>query len=169
MNSLHSVTFSKGGELLLTKTEFNNGNDLFIATSHLNRSIEKRMSQAKEAIKKLHRYPNIIFGGDMNWRNDDDIFPLKPRWIDAWEHIKLQEPGYTFDTEKNPLLKGRRMLRERLDRFLCKLKNFELVDIEIVGKKEIPVVLPCKSASEFQNQSVIVSDHYGLILTVRVI
>jgi tyrosyl-DNA phosphodiesterase 2 len=47
MNSLDSETFSKGGALLVTKTEFNDRSDLFIATSHLNSSTEKRMSQAK--------------------------------------------------------------------------------------------------------------------------
>jgi endonuclease/exonuclease/phosphatase family metal-dependent hydrolase len=169
MSSLDSVTFSQGGALLVTKTEFNNRSDLFIATSHLNRSIEKRMSQAKEAIEKLHHCPNIIFGGDMNWRNSNDSFPLETGWIDAWEHLRPHKPGYTYDTENNPSLKGRKMLCERLDRFLCKLKNFELVDIEIVGKEEIPVVVPSESTVEFQNQSVVVSDHYGLILTVRVI
>jgi tyrosyl-DNA phosphodiesterase 2 len=110
----------------------------------------------------------------MDWRNSNDSFPLEPGWIDAWEHLRPHKPGYTFDAKWNPLCKGRKMLRERLDRILCKLKFFQQVDIEIVGKVEIsveetPVVVPCESTVEFQNQPVVVSDHYGLILTIRVI
>jgi tyrosyl-DNA phosphodiesterase 2 len=177
MSPLRSVTFTEGGKMLLAKTKCSNGKELVIATSHLKSTRNsttstndwnKRKSQAKEAIEKLDPYPNIILGGDMNWRNRDDFLPLKSGWIDAWQHIKPQEPGYTFDTESNPYLINHKISPERLDRFLCKLTNFELVDIEMIGNKEIPVVVPCELGN-FRKQSVIISDHYGLILTVRVI
>ena len=71
----------------------------------------------------------------------------------------------------NPMLDGGR-LRLRLDRFLCCLPSFELVNIEMVGTQAIPGVHYAKQKKVKGLQTVVQlpvlpSDHYGLVLRLR--
>lgn len=161
-----------GRDLHLACIEVGMGKRLVVATSHLKRPNHphdthstERMDQAKKALDFLDFFPNAIFGGDMNWDEDSDgPFPLLHGWVDAWTHLRPGEDGWTFDTNSNQMLKGRKPLQKRLDRFVCKLKDFKLIGVDIIGTEAIRGV----SCNGNYNKTVLAlpSDHYGLLLTV---
>ncbi|XP_042381801.1 tyrosyl-DNA phosphodiesterase 2-like isoform X3 [Zingiber officinale] len=147
---------------------------LVIANGHLKRPnlpddshTNKRTAQAKEAITILGNYNNAIFGGDMNWSEDlDGCFPLPNGWVDAWEHLRPFENGWTYDNVSNQMMiKGKRRLRKRLDRFLCKLKDYKLACIEIIGKDIIPGL---RHQHREKDYPVLCSDHFGLLLRISI-
>ncbi|XP_073004934.1 uncharacterized protein [Typha latifolia] len=124
--------------------------DLHVATIHL-KAIrlpqthrEERTTQAEKAIEHLNSARKVIFGGDMNWDDESDgRFPLLDGWVDARTELKggSGEDGWTFDTTANPMLQGRKpLLQKRLDRFMCKLRDFRLVSVEMIGLDAIPEV-----------------------------
>ncbi|KAG6512891.1 tyrosyl-DNA phosphodiesterase 2-like [Zingiber officinale] len=126
----------------------------------------KRTAQANEAIAILGEYENVIFGGDMNWSEEvDGCFPLPDGWVDAWEHLRPREKGWTYDTKSNLMIQGRRWLRRRLDRFLCKLKDYELASIDIIGKDIIPGLVHQYREKDYP---VLCSDHFGLLLGISI-
>ncbi|XP_020085749.1 uncharacterized protein LOC109708424 [Ananas comosus] len=146
-----------GREIPICKLDAGSGRRLLVANGHLkchnspaeiNREIRK--TQAKAVMDTLDNSSNAVFGGDMNWtEKKDGPFPLREGWVDAWTYLKGSDDGYTYDTKSNEHLKDRRTLQERLDRFVCKLSDFSLIDIELIGTEAYPP-----------------SDHYGLLLTI---
>ncbi|XP_042375661.1 tyrosyl-DNA phosphodiesterase 2-like isoform X2 [Zingiber officinale] len=147
---------------------------LVVANGHLKRPnlpdeshTNKRTAQAKEAITILGNYNNAIFGGDMNWSEDlDGCFPLPNGWVDAWERLRPFENGWTYDNVSNQMMiKGKRRLRKRLDRFLCKLKDYKLACIEIIGKDIIPGL---RHQHREKDYPVLCSDHFGLLLRISI-
>ncbi|KAJ0964751.1 hypothetical protein J5N97_025889 [Dioscorea zingiberensis] len=158
---------SMGREICAAEIDVGSNKTLVVATSHLESlppNSEKRVFQAKEALRFLEQFPNVIFGGDMNWDEyTDDDFPLGGDWTDAWAKLK-GEPGWTYDTKSNTMLKGNRPLQKRLDRFICKLEDFRMMNVEMIGNEAIP------DLSYRKNQKMVLpvfpSDHYGLILTI---
>lgn len=157
--------------------------NLMLATSHLESPCpappgwdqmyrRERVLQAKEALKMLGAYSNVIFCGDMNWDDKGDgPFPLPDGWIDAWVELKPGENGWTYDTEANAMLSGNRNQQKRLDRFVCKLVDFKINDIEMIGQDMIPGASYHKDkivGKEFRKMDlpVLPSDHFGLVLTV---
>uniref|UniRef100_A0A0E0D1M9 Endonuclease/exonuclease/phosphatase domain-containing protein n=1 Tax=Oryza meridionalis TaxID=40149 RepID=A0A0E0D1M9_9ORYZ len=115
---------------------------------------------------------NVVLGGDMSW--DDDIdgpFPAEERsgWVDAWCGLRRGGAGgggWTYDAVANPMLKGWRKpeMRKRPDRFLCKLRDFKLDRIEMVG------VEPIQGVTHYDDKGyelpVLPSHHFGLLLTI---
>lgn len=143
---------------------------LIAATCHLKRpddsskTSEERVGQAKRALISLSKFPNVVFGGDMNWNESSDgQFPLLGGWYDAWSVLRPEEDGYTYDTNSNPMLKHTAPLQARLDRFVCKLKDFEVEKIEMIGTKAIRGIYFTHNG---QRLPILPSDHYGLILTI---
>ncbi|KAF6986019.1 hypothetical protein CFC21_003816 [Triticum aestivum] len=133
-----------------------------------NMSRNKRAAQAKESLMLLggRGSRNVIFCGDMNW--DDKIdgpFPLPDGWVDAWAELKPGEGGWTYDTVANAMLsKGYKKLQLRLDRFVCKLPDFEVQKVKEFSHKS-------KSGKKFSGTwewmlPVLPSDHFGLVLTI---
>ncbi|XP_019170052.1 PREDICTED: tyrosyl-DNA phosphodiesterase 2 isoform X2 [Ipomoea nil] len=157
---------------------------LVVATSHLESPCpappkwdqmfsKERVDQAKAAIKVLEQNPNVIFCGDMNWDDKlDGPFPLPEGWIDVWTELRPGEIGYTYDTKTNKMLTGNRTLQKRLDRFICSLRDFKINKIEMIGKDPIPGLFYCKE-KKVRNEvkkltlPVLPSDHYGLLLEIR--
>uniref|UniRef100_A0ACD5YJP8 Uncharacterized protein n=1 Tax=Avena sativa TaxID=4498 RepID=A0ACD5YJP8_AVESA len=169
----------------LCKVDVNPGQhiNLMLATSHLESPCpapprwdqmhrRERVMQANEALRILGAYSNVIFCGDMNWDDKGDgPFPLPDGWVDPWLELKPGENGWTYDTEANDMLSGNRNEQKRLDRFVCKLVDFKIKDIEIIGQDVIPGALYHKDKivdKEFRriDLSVLPSDHFGLVLTV---
>lgn len=80
------------------------------------------------------------------------------------------KPGYTYDGRTNGMIGG--ALQGRLDRFWCRLQDFDAESIEMVGTEPIPG-LRCdrefKNGEGFRRASLPVfpSDHYGLLLKIR--
>ncbi|KAM3412383.1 hypothetical protein ACQJBY_003844 [Aegilops geniculata] len=192
VDSFEGVPFSNsvmGRELCMANVNIG-GVSLVLGTSHLEspsppprlRSNE-RATQAKETLMLLggRGSCNLIFCGDMNWDDKTDgPFPLPDGWVDAWAELKPGEDGWTYDTEANAMLSAAVHKRQlRLDRFVCKLPDFRVQGIEMVGKEPIPGVSyvkvdvarwkykekVCRQRRE-RMLPVLPSDHFGLVLTI---
>ncbi|KAL0442948.1 UNVERIFIED_CONTAM: hypothetical protein Slati_2017500 [Sesamum latifolium] len=131
-----------------------------------------KCNQANEAVRFLEKNQNVIFCGDMNWDDKlDGPFPLLDGWVDAWTELRPGDVGWTYDTKSNKMLSGNRTLQKRLDRFVCKLKDFKISEIEMIGKDAIPGLSYIKE-KRVKGQvkelvlPVLPSDHYGMLLTI---
>ncbi|XP_066392654.1 uncharacterized protein [Miscanthus floridulus] len=89
---------------------------------------------------------NVVLGGDLDW--DDDLDgPLRLGdgwWVDAWLDLRGGEAGgWTYDAVANQMLKVLNLTAERRrpDRFSCKLRDFTLESIEMLGVEAIPDVI----------------------------
>ncbi|CAD6205091.1 unnamed protein product [Miscanthus lutarioriparius] len=172
-----------GRELCITSVSTGEMNKLMLATTHLESPCpappkwdqmysKERVDQAKQCLENLGRFPNAIVCGDMNWDDKGDgPFPLQDGWTDAWVELKPGEDGWTYDTKANGMMAGIRKLQKRMDRFLCKLANFKIDSIEMIGKEAIPGVSYSKE-KKIRKESrkiqlpVFPSDHFGLVLTI---
>ncbi|KAL6657969.1 hypothetical protein ACP70R_005749 [Stipagrostis hirtigluma subsp. patula] len=115
---------------------------------------------------------NVVLGGDLGWDDDlDGPLRLGDGWVDAWSELRGggggdEGGGWTYDAAvANPMLRGlARPERRRSDRFICKLRDFKLDTIEMVGVEPIPGV------TRFDDKGVALpvlpSHHFGLLLTV---
>lgn len=170
-----------GRELCIAEVEAEKS--VVIATSHLESPCpsppkwdqmysKERVDQAKEVIDLLSQNPNVIFSGDMNWdEKRDGEFPLQEGWIDAWKQLRAEESGWTYDTKLNKMLTGNRSLQKRLDRFMCKMRDFKVNEIEMIGMEPIPGLSYSKEKKVGKEKKTLVlpvlpSDHYGLLVTV---
>ncbi|KAG9439229.1 hypothetical protein H6P81_019394 [Aristolochia fimbriata] len=173
-----------GRELCIADINIGLDVKFLLATSHLESPCpgpptwdqmfsKERVAQAKEALDLLKESPNVIFGGDMNWDEmKDGPIPLRDEWVDAWASLRPEENGWTYDTKANPMLSGNRNLQKRLDRFLCKLRDFRISHIEMIGQEAIPGVSYIKEKKVRKEVRklqlpVLPSDHYGLLLTIN--
>ena len=173
-----------GRELCFAELDAGEGARLLVATSHLESPCPapptwnqmfspERVAQANEAMSILKEFPNVIFGGDMNWDDKKDGPPPLPSgWIDAWLHLRPGQDGFTYDTKANRMLSGQRSLQKRLDRMFCQLQDFEAVSIEMVGTEPISGVTYVKEKKvkgqvQMLNLPVLPSDHFGLLLKLR--
>ncbi|KAL5225949.1 hypothetical protein ABZP36_012588 [Zizania latifolia] len=156
---------------------------LVLATSHLESPCpgpprwdqmysKERVAQANKSLEILGSFRNVIFCGDMNWDDKGDgPFPLPDGWTDAWIELKPGENGWTYDTKANGMLSGNRNLQKRLDRFICKLADFKIDSIEMIGKDAIPGVSFVKEKKVGKGVRklelpVLPSDHFGLVLSI---
>eukprot|EP01100_Stratorugosa_tubuloviscum_P006601 TRINITY_DN2831_c0_g1_i5.p1 TRINITY_DN2831_c0_g1~~TRINITY_DN2831_c0_g1_i5.p1 ORF type:complete len:175 (+),score=16.28 TRINITY_DN2831_c0_g1_i5:284-808(+) len=59
-------------------------------------------------------------------------------YCDVWEIVKGLDGGFTFDSLKNKMLKGKNIVQRRYDRIMIKSKKREWIasDIEIIGDKQ---------------------------------
>ncbi|PHU24882.1 hypothetical protein BC332_03214 [Capsicum chinense] len=186
VKSYSSKPFSNsimGRELCIAEIEVQKDMTLVVATTHLESPCpgppkwdqmysKERVEQAKETVELLERKRNVVFCGDMNWDDKfDGQFPLPDGWIDAWGKMKPEEIGWTYDTKSNKMLSANKTLQKRLDRFVCKLQDFCVSDIKMIGKDAIPgltYIKEKKVKSEVKRLTlpVLPSDHYGLLLEI---
>lgn len=172
-----------GRELCVAEVEMVPGTTMVVATSHLESPCpspptwdqmfsKERAVQANEAVRFLDKNENVIFCGDMNWDDKTDgPFPLLDGWVDAWTEKRPGEDGWTYDTKSNKMLTGNRSLQKRLDRFICKLKEFKINTVEMIGRDAIPGATyvkkkRVKGVVKELSLPVLPSDHYGLLLTL---
>ncbi|CAL5409492.1 unnamed protein product [Camellia sinensis] len=172
-----------GRELCVAEVEVEADVPLVVATSHLESPCpappkwdqmfsKERVAQAQEALNFLKKNANVIFCGDMNWDDElDGQFPLLNGWVDAWVQLRPGENGWTYDTKSNQMISGNRPLQKRLDRFVCKLRDFKIRRIDMIGMEAIPGVSywkekKVKNRVQQLKLPVLPSDHYGLLLTI---
>lgn len=186
VNSFDSIPFANsimGRELCIADVNIGGVIKLMLATSHLESPCPapprwdqmystERVTQANESLNILRDFHNVIFCGDMNWDDKGDgPFPLPNGWIDAWAELKPGENGWTYDTKANGMLSGNRNLQKRLDRFVCKLADFKIVSIEMIGKEAIPGISYFKDKKVRKEVRklelpVLPSDHFGLVMSI---
>ncbi|GJN41398.1 hypothetical protein PR202_gn00769 [Eleusine coracana subsp. coracana] len=109
---------------------------------------------------------NVVLGGDLGWDDDlDGPIRLPDRWVDAWRGLRGGEGGWIYDAVANRMLRGlTKPAQRRADRFICKLKDFTLVSVEMVGVEPIPGVMRLDDDVNFL--PVLPSHHFGLLLTI---
>lgn len=168
-----------GRELCVAEIRVSRGKSLIVATCHLESPdpfrrmyTQERVAQAKKALRCLECFPNVVLAGDMNWNEElAGEFPIREGWVDAWQKLRPGLKGWTCDTDSNPMLAANRPLRLRSDRCLCKLNDFKLVEISMIGTEPIPGVSYSKQKREGDRvrtlkRPVLPSDHYGLLLEI---
>ena len=137
-----------------------------IAATHLVHSgfnTKLREEQLKESIKIISAYDNVCVMGDLNIEDkvDGDIILPSP-WIDAWLSIpgNTDNNGYTWDRSKTPFTSvvkksvNATSYQARLDRVLCKLSDFKVKEMRIVGDK-------------MTKSGILPSDHFGLFIVIE--
>ncbi|CAM0902367.1 unnamed protein product [Alopecurus aequalis] len=129
-----------------------------------------RLDGASTFFKYAREYDdcNVVLAGDMSWDEDlDGPFPYSGGvWLDPWCELRGDDDsgGWTYDVVANPMLRGRKPERKRPDRFFCKLREFALDSIEIVGVDAIPGVTYIDDKGSVL--PVLPSHHFGLVLTI---
>ena len=139
-----------------------------IATTHLAYSAYNtrlREEQLKESIKIISAYDNVCVMGDLNIQDkvDGDIILPTP-WIDAWLSIpgNTDNNGNTWDRSKTPFTSvikrtvNATSYQARLDRVLCKLSDFKVKEMRIVGDK-------------VTKSGILPSDHFGLFTIIELV
>ncbi|CAE7214682.1 Ipo9 [Symbiodinium pilosum] len=135
---------------------------LAFATSHLESldEHEARRVQINESLTQLAIHADAVFCGDTNINEAVDGNVKLPRnWEDAWLVLKPDDPGYTFDVERNSMMSAHdgwaraNKARLRFDRFWMKMSNYAATDIELLDEPIKDGLWP--------------SDHFGLLLTLQ--
>ncbi|CAE7398852.1 Tdp2 [Symbiodinium sp. CCMP2456] len=135
---------------------------LTFATSHLESLDEHkaRRVQIDESLSRLADYQDAVFCGDTNINEAiDGNVKLPGEWKDAWLVLKPDDPGYTFDVERNRMMGAsdgwarRNNARLRFDRFWTKMTNYAATEIELLDEPIKEDLWP--------------SDHFGLLLTLQ--
>lgn len=105
-----------------------------------------RRQQLEQLWPELHTAPAALLMGDLNFcatSNENEQIP--PDFQDAWTQLHPQDPGWTLDSQRNPLLRAHRPAR--YDRMLA--RGLCIESIQLVGTEGLK------------------SDHYGLALQAR--
>ncbi|KAL6840638.1 hypothetical protein ACP4OV_029502 [Aristida adscensionis] len=138
----------------------------------------ERYAQAKHAVTALRSAENVVFGGDMCWSDGTDRpFPLPAGWFDAWTAWTNRKcyssscSGRTYSgiwEEEVAAFNGYaapfESLMRRSDRSMCKLKDYSLNGMELIGDGDI--VLKYTKRKMFDPILLRPSCHRGLILTI---
>ncbi|MEO8700435.1 MAG: endonuclease/exonuclease/phosphatase family protein [Kofleriaceae bacterium] len=103
---------------------------------------------------------DTLLVGDMNFKPDDELetAALAPDLVDVWPQLHPEDPGYTADSERNPMrfaLKPR-LSRKRIDRVFLRGTTWKPTAIELVGTEPI------------DGDGTFISDHFGLEVTLAV-
>lgn len=127
-----------------------------IATSHLESmayTTKEREAQLQQSLKILSEYEDVCIMGDLNLElKVDGEIQLPMPWNDAWLSIpgNSHENGYTWDTamNSNAQVSEPNTTKDRFDRVFCKLLNFSVGNMHVVGTEPY--------------NNVYLSDHFGL-------
>ncbi|CAN6199146.1 unnamed protein product [Urochloa humidicola] len=131
------------------------------------------------AVAALGGAANVVFGGDMSWGDAvDGPFPLASGWRDAWTALRPGDDGaraWTHDAawnERAGVFHGHvatvSSMRKRPDRFLCKLRDYTLSSIELIGDRDDvgPSYARCRGAHNWTFLNLQPSCHRGVVLTI---
>jgi endonuclease/exonuclease/phosphatase family metal-dependent hydrolase len=152
-----------GRRLVFAEIKLDENEVLRIGTVHLESLDNKpqRLCQLNICQNIFNRSPGTcILMGDFNFpahvQENIDQFNALTEWIDVWTQLMgTQNPGYTFDTEINPMTKlsNNTSDRSRYDRIILRSQTIRPTNIEILGSK---------SVGTQEHVDVFPSDHFGL-------
>ena len=132
-----------------------------VATTSLEQGLkasEFRERQLNEACLSMEPADDCFMMGGFGLDSDiDGELTLKGGWEDAWMEIpgNVESTGYTYNPEKNPLIKEDPFGPGRPDRLFYKTRHYKLDFVELVGN-----AYPDSSSAA---ASATVSTHYGLL------
>eukprot|EP01095_Lingulamoeba_sp_RSL-Kostka_P001750 TRINITY_DN1254_c0_g1_i1.p1 TRINITY_DN1254_c0_g1~~TRINITY_DN1254_c0_g1_i1.p1 ORF type:complete len:325 (+),score=79.61 TRINITY_DN1254_c0_g1_i1:92-1066(+) len=128
-----------------------------VSNSHLEsfpQDVDYRRLQMIRIFSLTSDFPYSIFCADFNFseEGEDGLYP--PQYIDSWDYLHKNEPGYTIDTTTNPLIKNKPNCQKRIDRILFKSPNDNWLpkEVKILGTQPISEEL----------EDVFPSDHFGV-------
>jgi tyrosyl-DNA phosphodiesterase 2 len=137
---------------------------LAVGTVHLESMKESSEPRARQ-LRLIQPYlaglgDDTLLVGDMNFKPDDELetAALEPELVDVWPALHPDDPGYTADSEKNPMrfaLKPK-LSRKRIDRVFLRGRTWKPTAIELVGTSPIDA------------DGTFISDHFGLEVTLAV-
>ena len=136
---------------------------LVLAGTHLAHDVPRalvREQQLKEAMQLLTPYENVCLMGDLNILDEvDGELVLPSPWFDAWLSIPghTHSKGYTVSLNTSPFASVRRRNGTslgRLDRILCKLSDFKVKEVRVVGNK-------------LTKSGILPSDHFGVFAVIK--
>lgn len=131
--------------------------DLRVGVVHLESSAHSapvRAEQLEVIFSRLAEAASAVLMGDFNLcSSSDENRRLDPGYVDLWARLRPEEPGYTVDSERNPMLR-RQEKRVRLDRILLRSERWQATGVEMLGTEPIA-------------PNVLVSDHFGLEAQLR--
>jgi len=118
------------------------------------KAAEFREKQLNEACLSMVDAEDAFLLGDLSLDNDiDGELSLRGGWMDAWLSIpgNTESTGYTYNPDKNPLIKEDPFGPGRPDRVLFKTRHYKLDSVDLVGTE------PSKGG-------ITISNHYGLLV-----
>ena len=136
-----------------------------IATTHLEHSgtyAQLREEHLRQSLKMLSTYDNVCVMGDMNIEGQFDGDVILPwQWVDAWLTLPghTNSNGYTWDQSRSPFIRKHGVetsLKDRFDRVFCKLTDFKVKEMKIVGNNRTV------------KTDVLPSDHFGLFTVIEI-
>ena len=138
------------------------GKLLDIGTSHLESLADfsyQREEQLNFCLESLHPRRNAILLGDLNLLPfSDGPITLPEPWRDAWLSIAghTEENGLTWDEAANVNVTFKRRRQHRPDRVLCKLQDFVVEEVAVVGRELI-------------GENLMISDHFGVFMRLSAV
>lgn len=151
------------GRNLLTAQALLNGAAFTFATVHLESmrsNADVRGEQLAQVFDVLRDAPYALLAGDFNFCSSwtAENARLEPGYDDAWAVLRPGEPGYTQDTDRNPMLALAKRERKqvRLDRILVrgrgKAGHWTVRDVRLLGTEPVSAA----------HGKIFPSDHFGL-------
>ena len=137
--------------------------DLLLGGTHLAHDVPRaliREDQLMEAVQILTPHENACLLGDLNILDEiDGELVLPSPWIDAWLSVpgNTHSNGYTISQNTSPFASVRQRngtSSGRLDRVLCKLLDFEVKEVRVVGNK-------------LTKSGILPSDHFGVFTVIK--
>jgi tyrosyl-DNA phosphodiesterase 2 len=136
---------------------------LDVATVHLEsmrESTRERATQLGIILPALAgASEDVVLVGDMNFEPDAPLesAALDPSFVDVWPSLRPDEPGYSVDSDRNPMRLAvlRKDTRKRIDRVFARTRRWQPASIELLG------TTPVDAAGTF------ISDHFGLEVVLR--
>lgn len=131
---------------------------LRLAVVHLesqSKNTEVRQAQLQQLFPLLEEAPAALLMGDFNFCSQwEENARLPANYVDLWASLRPDLPGWSIDTERNPMLlkQERRARQSRYDRML--LRGLQAESLHQVGLEPLAEGLLC-------------SDHFGLSATLR--
>ncbi|MGD1875854.1 MAG: poly(A) polymerase [Mastigocoleus sp.] len=146
-----------------------------LTSDHSQNAAEKRKYQLTALLRFLKTQSgSSLIVGDFNTRGNQLEEILQDyNFVDLWEELHPDEPGYTFDPESNPLaelmsLQGK---PARLDRILLNSLNhhFKADSISLFAYEAIPNTDEDKKGDENadKNRELYPSDHFGIRAVIK--
>lgn len=134
----------------------------------------ERYQQAEHAVAALGRADNVVLGGDMSWDDSTDMpFPLPAGWVDAWTKTRPRNDGWTYYGiwnekvgEFNGYVAPQSSMTKRSDRFVCKLQDYCLNGIELIGGSGMEFGYHIGRPLDNNYIDLMPSCHRGLVLTI---
>ena len=136
---------------------------LDVATVHLE-SIDVSAPARAEQLRIIQPFlagesEDVVLVGDMNFKPDAPLenAVLDSSFVDVWPVLRPDDPGFTVDSERNPMraqVRGKPS-RKRIDRVFARTRRWQPAAIELLG------------TAAFDADDTFVSDHFGLEVVLR--